>query len=71
MLTLLYVLWCEGENGGAYLPKASCGLMVEMCQRFLRAWRTVLEGALWKVEKVRILSTICQLLLEFEKCIQK
>lgn len=28
------------------LPKASRGLMVGMCQRFLRAWRTVLEGGL-------------------------
>lgn len=41
--------------GGAYLPKASRGLMVQMCQGFLRAWRSVLEGDLWEVEKVRIL----------------
>lgn len=29
--------------------------MVKMCQRFLRAWRPVLEGGLWEAEKVRIL----------------
>lgn len=55
VLKLLCVLGCRGEMEGAYLPKASRGLMVEMCQRFLRAWRTVLEGGLWEVEKVRIL----------------
>ena len=27
----------RGEMEGAYLPKVSHGLMVEMCQRFLRA----------------------------------
>lgn len=45
----------SGMRKRAYLPKASRGLMVDMCQRFLRAWRTVLEGDLWEAEKVRIL----------------
>lgn len=44
VLKLLRVPWCEGEIEGAYLPKASRGFIVEMCQRFLRAWRAVLEG---------------------------
>jgi hypothetical protein len=57
------VVW--GGIRRAYLSEVSCGLMVEMCQRFPRASRTVMEEGLWEVENRECYTTtICQLSVE-------